>query len=412
MSEQPLERSNYRPIYLDCHATTPVDKRVVEAMLPYFTERFGNPGSINHAYGWEAEAAVKQARETIATSIGSGAEEIIFTSGATEANNLAIKGVAETYYTKGRHIITVKTEHRAVLDPCLYLQKLGFEITFLPVEKDGLLKLENLEAAIRPDTILVSVMAANNEIGLLQPLAEIGEICRKNEVLFHSDAAQALTKIPLDVEEMKIDLMSLTAHKVYGPKGIGALYVRRRDPRVKLAPQIHGGGQEKELRSGTLYPPQIVGFAKAVELGLAERVAEEERIGKLRDRLWQQLQQLEGIHLNGQSDRRLVGNLNISVEGVDGSALLLGLQSVAAVSSGSACTSTKTTPSHVLKALGRSDSLAYASLRFGIGRFNTEAEIDRVADATLKTIRALRQAKFAPLTPPHLPHSPLLGGGK
>ncbi|MEM9540695.1 MAG: aminotransferase class V-fold PLP-dependent enzyme [Cyanobacteria bacterium P01_E01_bin.42] len=398
MSEQSRERSNY-PIYLDCHATTPVDRRVIEAMLPYFTERFGNPASINHAYGWEAEAAVKQARETIAKSIGSGPEEIIFTSGATEANNLAIKGVAEAYYTKGRHILTVATEHRAVLDPCLYLQKLGFEITFLPVEKDGVLNLDTFEKAIRPDTILASVMAANNEIGILQPLAEIGAICRKHEVLFHSDAAQAIAKIPLDVEEANIDLMSLTAHKVYGPKGIGALYVRRRNPRVQLAAQIHGGGQEREMRSGTLYPPQIVGFGKAVELARREREAERERVQRLRDRLWQQLQQLEGIHLNGCSDRRLAGNLNISVEGVDGSALLLGLQSVAALSSGSACTSTKTTPSHVLKALGHPDDLAYASLRFGIGRFNTEAEIDRVADAALRTIRALRQAN-APDAPP------------
>ncbi|MGK7925053.1 MAG: IscS subfamily cysteine desulfurase [Spirulina sp.] len=387
-----------RPIYLDCHATTPVDERVVEAMLPYFTERFGNPSSINHAYGWEAEAAVKQARETIANSIGATPEEIIFTSGATEANNLAIKGVAESYYTQGRHIITVQTEHRAVLDPCDYLKSLGFEITFLPVEKDGLLNLDALEEAIRPETILVSVMAANNEIGVLQPLTEIGRICRQHEVLFHSDAAQAIAKIPLDVEEMNLDLMSLTAHKVYGPKGIGALYVRRRNPRVKLAPQIQGGGQERGRRSGTLPTPQIVGFGKAVELGLTEMETEGERIQKLRDRLWQKLEQLEGIHLNGNRDRRLGGNLNISVEGVDGSALLLGLQSIAAVSSGSACTSAKTAPSHVLTALGHPDSLAYASLRFGIGRFNTEAEIDRVAEATLAAIRSLRQAKSTPAT--------------
>ena len=387
-----------RPIYLDCHATTPVDKRVVEAMLPYFTERFGNPSSINHAYGWEAEAAVKQSREAIANSINAAPEEIIFTSGATEANNLAIKGVAEAYYTQGRHIITLESEHRAILDPCLYLQSLGFEITFLSVEKDGLLNLETLEKAIRPETILVSAMAANNEIGVLQPLAEIGQICRKHEVLFHSDAAQAIAKMPLDVQEMNIDLMSLTAHKVYGPKGIGALYVRRRDPRVKLASQIQGGGQEKGLRSGTLYPPQIVGFAKAVELGLADIATEGHRIEKLRDRLWEKLEQLEGIHLNGHRDRRLFGNLNISVEGVDGSALLLGLQNVAAVSSGSACTSTKNAPSHVLTALGRSETLAYASLRFGIGRFNTEAEIDRVAEATLTTIRALRQAQSTATT--------------
>ena len=382
-----------RPIYLDCHATTPVDPRVVEAMLPYFTERFGNPASITHAYGWEAEAAVKQAREAIASSIGATPEEIIFTSGATEANNLAIKGIAEAYYSKGRHIITVKTEHRAVLDPCLYLQSLGFAITFLPVEKDGLLNLAELEKAITSETILVSVMTANNEIGVLQPLAEIGEICRQHEVLFHSDAAQAIAKIPLNVEDTNLDLMSLTAHKVYGPKGIGALYIRRRNPRVKLAAQIQGGGQEKGLRSGTLYPPQIVGFGKAVELGLASMETEGERIGKLRDRLWQQLARLEGVHLNGRSDRRLVGNLNISVEGVDGSALLLGLRSVAAVSSGSACTSAKTAPSHVLTALGHSESLAYASLRFGIGRFNTEAEIDRVAEATRDAICSLRRAK-------------------
>ncbi len=381
-----------RPIYLDSHATTAMDQRVLEAMLPYFSEHFGNPSSITHLYGWEAEAAVKKARETLADAIGCTPEEIVFTSGATEANNLAIKGVAEAYFSKGQHLITVQTEHSAVLDPCHYLENLGFEVTFLPVQKDGLIDLEELEKAIRPDTILVSVMAANNEIGVLQPLAEIGEICRQHEVLFHTDAAQAIGKIPLDVQKMKIDLMSLTAHKVYGPKGIGALYVRRRNPRVKLAAQMHGGGHERGMRSGTLYTPQIVGFAKAVELGLAELKSESKREIQLRERLWQQLSQLEGIHLNGHPKQRLPGNLNISVEGVNGSALLLGLQPVVAVSSGSACSSTSTAPSHVLTALGHSESLAYASIRFGIGRFTTTQEIEIVAQHAIATIQSLRQA--------------------
>ncbi|MFW6264175.1 MAG: cysteine desulfurase family protein [Cyanobacteriota bacterium] len=381
-----------RPIYLDCHATTPVDSRVLDAMLPYFTEQFGNPSSIAHAYGWEAEAAVKQARQTIANAISATPEEIIFTSGATEANNLAIKGVAEAYFSQGRHIITLETEHRAVLDPCHYLETLGFEVTFLPVKKDGLIDLEILEKAIRPDTILVSVLAANNEIGVIQPLAEIGAICHQHNVLFHTDAAQAIGKIPLNIQSMNIDLMSMTAHKVYGPKGIGALYVRRRNPRVRLAAQIQGGGQEKGIRSGTLFTPQIVGFAKAVELGLAQRESESQRLTQLRERLWQSLSQLDGIYLNGHPTQRLPGNLSVSIEGVNGSALLLGLQPVVAVSSGSACSSTATAPSHVLKALGHSDELAYASIRFGIGRFNTEADIERVAKAAIATIQSLRQA--------------------
>ncbi|MDB9316054.1 aminotransferase class V-fold PLP-dependent enzyme [Spirulina sp. CS-785/01] len=382
-----------KPIYLDCHATTPVDERVLEAMLPYFTERFGNPSSINHAYGWEAEAAVKKTRETLAKAINCGPEELIFTSGATEANNLAIKGVAEAYFTKGRHIITVATEHRAVIDPYRYLESLGFEVTVLPVQEDGLLDLDQLEKTIRPDTILVSVMAANNEIGVIQPLAEIGEICHRHEVLFHTDAAQAIAKIPLDVDAMQIDLMSLTGHKIYGPKGIGALYLRRRNPRVKIAAQLHGGGQERDIRSGTLYPPQIVGFGKAVELGLEMMEEEAERLQGLRNRLWEQLQSLDDIYLNGHLSQRLPGNLNVSFAGVDGSALLLGLQPTVALSSGSACSSTATTPSHVLTALGRSEALAYASLRFGIGRFNTAEEIDRVAETTRQTVQSLRQAK-------------------
>ncbi|WP_392532434.1 cysteine desulfurase family protein [Nostoc sp. C117] len=383
-----------RPIYLDCHATTPVDERVLAAMLPYFTQHFGNASSISHVYGWEAEAAVKQTREVLAAAINGTPEEIVFTSGATEANNLAIKGVAEAYFKKGQHIITVVTEHNAVLDPCNYLKSLGFEITILPVLKDGLIDLTQLEKAFRPETILVSVMAANNEIGVLQPLAEIGEMCRDRQIIFHTDAAQAIGKIPLDVQAMKIDLMSLTAHKVYGPKGIGALYVRRRNPRVQLAPQQHGGGHERGMRSGTLYTPQIVGLGKAVEIALAELTTENQRLTELRQKLWEQLSQLEGIHLNGHPQARLAGNLNISIEGVDGAALLLGLQPVMAVSSGSACSSATTAPSHVLTALGHSEKLAYPSVRFGIGRFNTQEEIDIVAKHTIATIQSLRNAAF------------------
>jgi len=422
----------HRPIYFDSHSTTPVDPQVLEAMLPYFTEHFGNPASSGHQYGWAAEAGIKQAREILAGAIQASPEEIIFTSGATEANNLAIKGVAEAYFSEGRHLVTVQTEHSAVLDPCRYLESLGFEVTYLPVQGDGLLDLGELERAIRPDTVLVSVMAANNEIGVLQPLTEIGALCRDRRVLFHTDAAQAIGKIPLDVQAMNISLMSLTAHKLYGPKGIGVLYVRRRNPRVKLVPQLHGGGQERGLRSGTLYPPQIIGFARAVELALENREAETKRLGRLRDRLWQQL--VEGLatpttktvvsarsnatrlthnstatslltaqpgladlvpapdsplRLNGHPVRRLHHNLNFSVAGVDGQALLLGLQSQIAVSSGSACTSMRAEPSHVLQAIGRSEALARASLRFGLSRWTTEADIDRAAQVTCESIRAL-----------------------
>lgn len=381
-----------RPIYLDAHATTPVDQRVLTAMLPYFTESFGNPATNTHVYGWEASAAVKNAREIIARIINATPEEIVFTSGATEANNLAIKGVAEAYFNRGKHIITVATEHRAVLDPCAYLETLGFEVTYLPVEADGLLDLQKLAAAITESTILVSVMAANNEIGVLQPLAKIGAICHDRGVIFHTDAAQAIAKIPLDVAEMNIDLMSLTAHKIYGPKGIGALYVRRRDPRVKLASQIQGGGQERGRRSGTLYTPQIVGFAKALELGMELMTEESERMLQLKQQLWSLFQPLDGIHLNGNFDNSLHNNLNISIEGVNGSALLLGLQSVVAVSSGSACSSESTAPSHVLTALGRPEKLAHASLRFGIGRFNTTEEINTAGEIAIATIKSLRQA--------------------
>ena len=379
-----------RPIYLDCQATTPIDQRVLAAMMPYFTEQFGNPSSVNHSYGWAAEAAVKQARETLAATIQATPEEIVFTSGATEANNLAIKGVAEAYFSQGKHIITIATEHNAVLDPCRYLESLGFAITVLPVQSDGLLDLAQLEKALQPDTILVSVMTANNEIGVLQPLAEIGQICRQHQVLFHTDAAQAIGKIPLNVDALSVDLMSLTAHKVYGSKGIGALYVRRRNPRVQLAAQMQGGGHERGRRSGTLNPPLIVGFAKAVEIAIAEMATETLRLTQLRDRLWQQINRLPNIFLNGHATQRLAGNLNISVAGVDGQALLLGLQPKMAVSSGSACTSAKIAPSHVLQAIGVPQELAFASIRFGIGRFNTESEINQVASYVVEVIRSLR----------------------
>jgi cysteine desulfurase len=372
-----------RPIYLDCHSTTPVDPRVLEAMLPYFSDHFGNAASVSHAYGWESEAAIQQARDTIANAIHASPEEIVFTSGATEANNLAIKGVAEAYFNQGRHIITVQTEHNAVLDPCHYLESLGFEITILPVQSDGLLDLNLLEKTLREDTILVSVMAANNETGVLQPIDQIGKLCRDRNILFHTDAAQAIGKIPLNVEQ--IDLMSLTAHKVYGPKGIGALYVRRRNPRVQIAPQLHGGGHERGMRSGTLYTPQIVGFGKAIALAEPQ-----DQILALRDRLWSALQTIDGVHLNGHPTQRLPGNLNVSFEGVDGQALLISVQRAIAVSSGSACTSAKIEPSHVLRALGRSDALAYASIRFGIGRFNTLEEIDRAADVVVESVKGLR----------------------
>jgi cysteine desulfurase len=363
-------------------------------MLPFFRTAFGNPASVSHIYGWEAAAAVKQAREAIAAAINASPEEIIFTSGATEANNLALKGVAEAYLQKGRHIITVQTEHNAVLDPCAYLASLGFEITYLPVQTDGLVDLAVLKSHLRADTILVSVMAANNEIGVLQPLAEIGAICHEHQVLFHTDAAQAIGKIHLDVSAMHIDLMSITGHKVYGPKGIGALYVRRRNPRVQLAAQLHGGGHERGMRSGTLPTPQIVGLAKAIEISLESQASQQLHILNLRQQLWQHLQHLDGIHLNGHPVQRLAGNLNISVEGVDGSALLLGLNDAIAVSSGAACSSTKNSPSHVLMALGHSEALAYASIRFGIGRFNTSEQIDLAAEQAIATIKSLRQARM------------------
>lgn len=383
-----------KPIYLDNHATTPVDERVLEAMIPYFTEKFGNAASKSHVYGWETAAAVKQSREIIANSINAEPEEILFTSGATESNNLVIKGVAESYFNKGRHIITVATEHNAILDPCAYLQTLGFDITYLPVKSDGLIDLDLLEKSIREDTILVSVMTANNEIGVIQDLEKIGGICKSKDVFFHTDAAQGIGKVKLDVKAMNIDLMSLTGHKIYGPKGVGALYVRQSNPAVKLAPQMHGGGHERGMRSGTLYTPQIVGFAKAVEIAITEQQEENDRLLKLRDLLWSKLNVSWGIHLNGHPTQRLPGNLSVSIEGLDGAALLLAVQEVVAVSSGSACTSAKNKPSHVLTALGHDEKLAYATLRFGIGRFTTYEEIDTVGEFVQTTILTLRGVKL------------------
>ena len=378
-------------IYLDHNATTPVDPEVVEAMQPFFTQHFGNPSSLNHSLGWQAEAAVEKAREQLAAAINAEPVEIVFTSGATEANNLAIKGVAESYIANGKHIITVETEHSAVLEPCRYLERLGFSVTYLPVQPDGLIDLSALERAFRPETILVSVMAANNEIGVLQPVAEIGQLCRDRNIIFHTDAAQALGKIALDVQAMNIDLLSMTAHKLYGPKGIGALYVRRKSPRVRLAPQMHGGGQERGLRSGTLYTPQIVGFGTAIQGAMIRRSQEMTRQKDLRDRLWQTLNALSDIHLNGHPTQRLPNNLSVSFEGVKGADLLSKLRHQVALSSGSACSANKTAPSHVIKALGRSNELADATLRFGLGKQTTPEEIDLVGAAVKRAVQSLRQ---------------------
>ncbi len=379
-----------RPIYLDCNATTPVDPQVLAAMLPFFTDYFGNPSSLSHAYGWEAEAGVKRAREILAAAINADPMEMVFTSGATEANNLAIKGVAEAYMADGKHMITVQTEHSAVLAPCRYLESLGFSVTYLPVGADGLIDLSQLAQAFRPDTVLVSVMAANNEIGVLQPISEVGQMCRDRQIIFHTDAAQALGKIPLDVQAMNVDLLSMTAHKLYGPKGVGALYVRRRNPRVQIAPQLHGGGQEGGRRSGTLHTPQIVGFGAAVTLAIADRAERAKSMGELRDRLWHHLSGLSGIYLNGHLTQRLSNNLNVSIEGVSGADLLSQLRSEVALSSGSACSAASSLPSHVIKALGRSDQLARATLRFGLGRSTTTADIDQVGRAVRAGVRSLR----------------------
>jgi cysteine desulfurase len=379
------------PIYMDNHATTPMDPRVLEEMLPYFMEKFGNAASRNHAFGWAAEEAVEQARERIAKLVGATSKEIIFTSGATESDNLAIKGVAEMYREKGNHIITAVTEHKAVLDTCKRLEKYGYRVTYLPVQKDGLIDLEDLKRAMDDKTILVTIMAANNEIGVLQPVAEIGKLCRERGVLFHSDATQAVGKIPVDVNKQFIDLMSISAHKMYGPKGVGALYVRRKNPRVQISPLIDGGGHERGMRSGTLNVPGIVGLGKACEIAASEMPQESCRLAGLRNRLKDRIMnRLDEVYINGSMEHRLPGNLNISFAYVEGESLLMGINDVA-VSSGSACTSATLEPSYVLKALGTGDDLAHSSIRFGIGRFNTEAEVDYVADRVCETVERLRE---------------------
>jgi cysteine desulfurase len=380
------------PIYMDNHSTTPVDPRVIEAMLPFFNATFGNAASRTHSFGWNAEAAVDDARDTIAKFIGaSSGKEIVFTSGATEADNLAIKGAAEYYQSRGNHIITTTIEHKAVLDSCKRLERQGFEVTYLDVGKDGLVDPAAIEKAITDKTILVSVMLANNEVGTIQPLEEIGKITRARSVLLHSDAVQGVGKTAFDVEKMNIDLASITAHKIYGPKGIGALYVRRARPRVRLVSQMDGGGHERGNRSGTLNVAGIVGFAKACEIMMAEGAAENERIQKLRDRLHARLSAgLDTLTLNGHQERRLSGNLNISFSFVEGEGLMMAIKDVA-VSSGSACTSASLEPSYVLKAMGLDEDLAHSSLRFGIGRFNTEEEVDYVADLLINKVRKLRE---------------------
>jgi cysteine desulfurase len=379
------------PIYLDYHATTPADPRVVEAMLPYFTERYGNAASRNHAFGWAAEEAVEKARAQVAALIGASPREIIFTSGATEADNLAIKGVADMYREKGDHVVTCVTEHKAVIDTCKHLEKNGYRVTYLPVQPDGRVNLDALGAAITDKTILMTVMAANNEIGVVQPIAEIGAVAKEKGVLFHSDAVQAIGKIPFDVNAAQVDLASMSGHKMYGPKGVGALYVRRRGPRVLLTPLIDGGGHERGMRSGTLNVPGIVGLGMAAELCRLEMAADAARMAALRDRLNARLHQgLDHIYVNGSMEHRLPHNLNVSFAYVEGESLLMGINDVA-VSSGSACTSASLEPSYVLKALGAGDDLAHSSIRFGIGRWTTEEEIDYVADKLTAVVRRLRE---------------------
>lgn len=378
-------------IYLDYQATTPCDPRAVKAALPYLTEHFGNPHSRNHIYGWEAEAAVETARKQIATLINANPTEIIFTSGATESNNLAIKGAAQFYKSKGKnHIITCITEHKCVLDACRHLEQDGFEVTYLPVQKDGLIDLNTLKAAIKPNTVLVSVMAVNNEIGVIQPLADIGKICRENGVFFHTDAAQAVGKIPLDVEEMHIDMLSISGHKLYAPKGVGALYVRKR-PRVRLTAQINGGGQERGMRSGTLSPFLCVALGTACEIANNEMEFETARIVKLRDFFWKKLSDaLPEIYINGHTTQRIPGNLNISFAYVEGEGLMMGIKNLC-LSSGSACTSASLEPSYVLYALGVEDEMAHTSLRIGIGRFTTEDELEIAANSIISSVNRLRE---------------------
>ena len=389
--EIPVPAGVTLPIYMDNHATSPMDPRVLEAMLPYFTAKFGNAASRNHSFGWEAEQAVETAREQIAKLIGATAREIIFTSGATESNNLAIKGIAEMYKERGNHIITQVTEHKAVLDTCKRLEKYGYRVTYLPVKADGLIDLEDLKRAIDDKTILVTIMAANNEIGVVQPTAEIGKICHEKGIIFHTDAVQAVGKIPVDVQAMNIDVLSLTAHKIYGPKGVGALYVRRRNPRVQISAQIDGGGHERGMRSGTLNVPSIVGLGKACEIAGEEMATEAARLKAMRDHLRQRLESvIDYVEVNGSWEHRLPGNLNMSFIYVEGESLLMGINDVA-VSSGSACTSATLEPSYVLKALGLGDDVAHSSIRFGLGRFNTMTEVDYVADKVTSVVLRLRE---------------------
>lgn len=378
------------PIYLDNNATTPMDPRVLEAMLPYFVDKFGNAASRNHPFGWVAEEAVDYAREQIAQLIGCNEKEIIFTSGATESNNLAIKGVFEMYQAKGNHVITLTTEHKAVLDTCHHIEKLGAEVSYLDVEKDGLVDLAKLEAAIKPNTILISIMYGNNEIGVIQPIKKISEIARKHGVLLHTDATQAVGKVPVNVEADGIDLMSFSGHKMYGPKGVGALYVRRKNPRVKVTAQMDGGGHERGMRSGTLNVPGIVGLGKACELARLEMDQDAKRLSALRDKLENALSQLEESYVNGNKEHRLPHTTNISFKYVEGEGLMMAMKDLA-VSSGSACTSASLEPSYVLKSLGLNDDLAHSSIRFGLGRFTTDEEVDYAIEVTRNAVNKLRE---------------------
>ncbi|BDD94835.1 IscS subfamily cysteine desulfurase [Pandoraea sp. XJJ-1] len=376
------------PIYMDYSATTPIDPRVVDKMLPYLREQFGNPASRSHSFGWAAEQAVEEAREEVAKLVNADPREIVWTSGATESNNLAIKGAAHFYQGKGKHLVTVKTEHKAVLDTTRELEREGFEVTYLDVKDDGLLDLDVFKAALRPDTILVSIMAVNNEIGVIQDIETLGEICREKGIIFHVDAAQATGKMPIDLAKLKVDLMSFSAHKTYGPKGIGALYVRRK-PRVRIEAQIHGGGHERGMRSGTLATHQIVGMGEAFRLAREEMATENERVRMLRDRLLRGLTEMEEVYVNGDMEKRVPHNLNISFNFVEGESLIMAIKDVA-VSSGSACTSASLEPSYVLRALGRNDELAHSSIRFTVGRFTTEQEVDYVVDLLKAKIGKLR----------------------
>ncbi|MBP8814715.1 MAG: IscS subfamily cysteine desulfurase [Laribacter sp.] len=377
------------PIYLDYSATTPIDPRVAEKMIPFLTEKFGNPASRSHSYGWEAEEAVENARAEVARLLNADPKEIIWTSGATESDNLAIKGAAHFYQSRGKHLITVKTEHKAVLDTCRELEREGFEVTYLPVQENGLIDLEVFKAAIRPDTIVVSVMFVNNEIGVIQDIPAIGEICREKGIIFHVDATQAPGKVRIDLNELKVDLMSLSAHKVYGPKGIGALYVRRK-PRVRLEAQMHGGGHERGFRSGTLATHQIVGMGEAFRIAREEMDEEQARIARLRDRMWNGIKDMEEVYINGDLEHRVPNNLNVSFNFVEGESLIMAIKELA-VSSGSACTSASLEPSYVLRALGRNDELAHSSIRFTLGRFTTEEEIDFAVKLLNDKIGKLRE---------------------